>query len=355
MKTYRIPDKKMFESFINRKPTHLFLLKNKRGMELALTDYGARVVSIMVPDRKGNMVDVALGFSSIKGYLEANEAYHGATIGRYANRIANGKFNLKGKEYTIKPNNGVNALHGGAQGFDKKVWDRRVSATDTIEFYLVSPDGDEGFPGTLTVTVSYALTEENELVIKYRAETDKTTVISLTNHTFFNLNGEGGGAVTNHEMQINAKAYLPVNEQLIPLGEPKNVEGTDFDFRRRTPLTRIVDSRDSQVRSAKGYDHNFNLSTGGSSLEIAGAAFSPQTGIRMEVRTTEPGMQLYTGNFLNGSDIGKSGRKYEQHGAFCLETQKYPDSPNQDKFPSCVLNPGEVFLSETVYKFAVEK
>lgn len=193
MKTYRIPDKKMFESFINRKPTHLFLLKNKRGMELALTDYGARVVSIMVPDRKGNMVDVALGFSSIKGYLEANEAYHGATIGRYANRIANGKFNLKGKEYTIKPNNGVNALHGGAQGFDKKVWDRRVSATDTIEFYLVSPDGDEGFPGTLTVTVSYALTEENELVIKYRAETDKTTVISLTNHTFFNLNGEGGG------------------------------------------------------------------------------------------------------------------------------------------------------------------
>lgn len=355
MKAYRLPEKQNFEKMINEKKSHLIILKNRRGMEVALSDYGARVVSILVPDKNGKPVDVVLGFNTIDDYLQAVENYYGVTVGRYANRIANGRFTLLGKEYYIKPNNGPNALHGGEESFNKRVWDRRVNNFEKAEFYLVSPDGDNGFPGNLTISVAYSITEKNELIIQYRAETDAPTVLSLTNHTFFNLNGEGEEGINNHEFLVNADSYLPVNEFQIPLGEFKKVEGTAFDFRKLKPVNDVLLSADSQIKSAKGIDHNYVLNTDFSTSNVATKVLSPRTGIQLEVFTTEPGMQLYTGNSLSGRDIGKQGKPYEQYGAFCLETQKFPDSPNQASFPSCVLQPGEVFTSESRYRFSVKK
>lgn len=340
---------------INGKKSHLIILRNRRGMEVGLSDYGARVVSILVPDKNGKPVDVVLGFNSIDDYLEAVESFYGVTVGRYANRIANGSFTLEGKEYQIPPNNGPNALHGGNDSFNKRVWDRRVNDFEKAEFYLVSPDGENGFPGNLTISVAYSITEKNELIIQYRAETDAPTVLSLTNHTFFNLNGEGEDAITNHEVLVNADSFLPVNEFQIPLGVLQTVEGTEFDFRESRLINKALQSSDPQILLAKGIDHNFVLNTDGSLDTAAAKVVSPQTGIQVEVFTTEPGMQLYTGNSLSGKDIGKQGKPYEQYGAFCLETQKFPDSPNQPDFPSCILKSGEVFTSETRYRFSVNK
>lgn len=355
MKPYKLPLKPNFEKMIKGKKSHLIVLRNRRGMEVGLSDYGARVVSILVPDKDGKSVDVVLGFNTIDHYLEAVESYYGVTVGRYANRIANGSFTLQGKMHHIKPNNGPNALHGGDDAFHQRVWDRRVNDCEKAEFYLVSPDGDNGFPGNLTVSVAYSITEKNELIIKYRAETDAPTVLSLTNHTFFNLNGEGRAAISNHEIHINADSFLPVNEHQIPSGEMRKVEGTDFDFRQSTPISRALQSSDPQIVAAKGLDHNYVLNTNGKKDELAATALSPLTGIQLEVFTTEPGMQLYTGNFLAGQDSGKQGKAYQQYDAFCLETQKFPDSPNQPSFPSSVLLPGEVFTSETRYRFSVKK
>lgn len=355
MISYKIPRKANFEKLINKKKSHLILLENRRGMKVGVTDYGARIVSIIVPNKEGVGTDVVLGFNSISNYLNATESFHGTTVGRFANRIAKGKFELEGIKYAIAPNNGVNALHGGENGFDKKVWDRRVNEGENrVEFYLVSPDGDAGFPGNLTVSVSYCLTEENELVIKYRAETDAPTVLNLTNHAFFNLNGEGGENISNHEIKINADSFLPVDESQIPTGEIKAVENTDFDFRSLRLLSDVLESNDSQIVHAKGVDHNFVLNEE-SKGEPAAQAFSKKTGIHLKVYTSEPGLQLYTGNSLNGKDKGKSGKIYHQYDGFCFETQKFPDSPNQPDFPSCVLKPGEVFKSETRLRFSVRK
>lgn len=354
MKPYHLPNKIDFEKHINGKKSHLIILQNNRGMKVAVSDYGARIVSVLVPDNKGEIIDVILGFNDIQGYLSAVEPYYGATIGRFANRIANGTFKLNDQTFYINSNNGPNALHGGHEGFHNKVWDRRVNDCQKAEFYLVSPDGEGGFPGNLTVVVGYSLTEQNELIIKYQVRTDKTTVLNLTNHAFFNLNGEGSGPITNHQIQLNADYYLPVDAHQIPTGELQAVEETPFDFRDLKLVKGSLDLSHEQIKTAGGFDHNFVLKVSTTNT-LAAKVISPLTGIKMEVFTSEPGLQLYTGNFLNGADIGKKGKAYQKHDAFCLETQRFPDSPNQPNFPSCVLQPGEIFTSETRYRFSVKK
>ena len=352
----RLPDRRHFEYRVDGKTTHLLCLENSRGMAVALTDYGARVVALVVPDKAGNPTDVVLGFDSMEKYLAADEIYHGVTAGRFANRIANGCFTINGDTFRVQPNNGPNVLHGGAGGFHTRVWDRRITHNDEVEFYYIAADGEEGFPGRLSVMVKYQLTDDNELVISYRAETDKPTVINLTNHSFFNLNGEGNGDVRDHLLAIAADRYLPCDENQIPTGEEAVVDGTPFDFTTEKPIGRDIDVSHEQLRIGHGYDHNYILRAGtaGTGIPIA-TATSPLTGIRMDVYTTEPGVQLYTGNFLTGNDVGKCGNPYIQYGAFCLETQHFPDSPNQQKFPTTVLMPGQVFRSETRYRFSVVK
>jgi len=321
-------------------------------MQVALSDYGARIVCILVPDRNGNLVDVALGFDTIQKYYKADEQYHGVTAGRFANRIANGEFELNGKTYSLVQNNGINSLHGGPEGFHCRVWDRRVNYEAHAEFYYVSKDGEEGFPGNVSLVVSYTLTPENAIVVKYRAQTDADTVINLTNHTYFNLNGEGNGDILNHHLQINAAEYIAVDEHQIP-NAVIPVDGTAFDFRQFKTIAQDIREDDDQLTSAKGYDHCFVINTPIS--QACASVFSPTSGIRMDVFTTEPGVQLYTGNWMTGNDIGKSGHKYLAYTGFCLETQHFPDSPNQPDFPTTVLKKGEVFNSETHFTFSLEK
>lgn len=349
---YSLPDYQDFEYKIDGKKTHLFILRNRMGMQVAFTDYGARIVSVLVPDKTGDLRDVVLGFNSIHEYLQADEQYHGATVGRFANRIANGCFHLDGKKYTLQQNNGSNCLHGGPTGLHSKVWDRRISFKKKIDFCYVSPDGEEGFPGNLKVTVSYELTEDNEIVIKYKAETDKKTVINLTNHSYFNLDGEGQGDVLSHILHLPSDHFLPIDENQIPLDSEVSVDGTAFDFRSPKKISQDIDKDDVQLKRGNGYDHTFVNQQPIS--EAAASAYSPNSGIRLEVFTTEPGVHLYTGNFLS-EDIGKSDRKYSSRSAFCFETQHYPDSPNHPQFPSVILEPGQVFESETIYKFSVKK
>ena len=350
---YTLPDQKNFEHNIDGKNTHLFSLRNRLGMQVAFSDYGARIVSILVPDKVGNLRDVILGFGSIQTYLQAEEQYHGATVGRFANRIAQGQFHLDGEKFTLQKNNGSNSLHGGPTGFHNKVWDRRTSFKKKIDFSYVSTDGEEGFPGNLTVTVSYELTDDNEIIIKYKAETDKKTVINLTNHAYFNLNGEGQGDVLNHILHLPSDQFLPIDENQIPLESTLSVEGTAFDFRIPKELATHIDSDEEQIVRGNGYDHTFLNSR--SVSEVAASAYSPDSGIQLDVFTTEPGIQLYTGNFLSGKDTGKSGKNYPSRSAFCFETQHYPDSPNRPDFPSVILEPDQVFESETRYKFSVRK
>lgn len=353
---YRLPKARDFEYQLGDKHTHLVTLENNRGVIVTLSDYGARIVSILMPDKLGNPTDVVLGFNTIEEYLAADEIYHGATVGRFANRLANGRFTLEGETFYIKPNNGPNALHGGANGFHNQVWDRRVVYKEKADFYYVSADGEEGFPGKLSVMVKYRLTDDNELVISYRAETDKPTVINLTNHAFFNLNGEGNGNVLDHLLQIQADTYLPVDAHQIPTGASESVENTPFDFRKMKSIGQEINHANDQLVIAKGYDHNYILNGDVTTAQLpAATVLSPLTGIRLDVLTTEPGLQLYTGNFLSGKDKGKQGAYYEKHGAFCLETQHFPDSPNQTDFPSTLLLPGQVFRSETIYRFSIVK
>lgn len=356
MKPYKLPKEDQFEYQVSGKPTHLFTLENTRGMAVALSDYGARIVGLTVPDKFGKPTDVVLGFATIQGYLDAGEPYHGVTVGRFANRIANGRFTIGNETFNIQPNNGPNALHGGAGGFHTRVWDRRVVYREKADFYYVAADGEEGFPGRLSVMVKYRLTDDNELVIRYRAETDKSTVINLTNHAFFNLNGEGNGDVLDHVLSIAADEYLPCDEYQIPTGDLVGVAGTPFDFTSPKPIGKDINQNDAQLRIGHGYDHNYVIrpATVAAGASIA-TVISPLTGIRMDVHTTEPGVQLYTGNFLTGKDVGKQGNPYSKHGAFCLETQHFPDSPNQPDFPSTLLEPGQVFRSETKYRFSVIK
>ncbi|AIM35729.1 aldose epimerase [Sphingobacterium sp. ML3W] len=352
MSHYHLPSIHNFTSTVDEKNTHLIVLKNTRGMQVALSDYGARIVSILVPDNKGKLTDVALGFSNIGLYYRADEKYHGVTAGRFANRIANGKFELNGKTYSLPINNGINCLHGGPGGFHTKIWDRRVSYQSQAEFYLVSQDGEEGFPGNLNVSVTYTLTNDNEIIIKYRADCDQDTVLNLTNHTYFNLNGEGSGDILSHQLKINSDAYLAVDENQIPIATVP-VEGTAFNFKEFKSIAQDIVADDEQLIASKGYDHCF---VNNNPISTACATvYSPKSGIRLDIFTTEPGVQLYTGNWLTGNDIGKSGKAYLPYAGFCLETQHFPDSPNQPEFLSTLLKAGAEFISETHLKFSIEK
>ncbi|HTG44202.1 MAG TPA: aldose epimerase family protein [Verrucomicrobiae bacterium] len=326
-----------------------YRLQNGNGLTARLIDYGAILAEFWTPDAQGNSANIVCGFDSLEQYLQPHP-YFGATVGRYANRIAKGRFTLEGNEYTLAINNGPNHLHGGLKGFDKQLWKgEALPSTETeqrVQFSYRSKDGEEGYPGNLDVTVAYTLTEENQLVIEYTARTDKTTVLNLTNHSYFNL--AGSGDILGHEMQIYADAYTPVDDALIPTGETAPVSGTPLDFRE----PKAIGSRISAfAKSPGGYDHNFVLRAGGKGLELAARAHEPKTGRSMEVRTTQPGMQFYTGNFLNGTLKGIGGATYHKHSAFCLETQHFPDSPNQPAFPSTVLQPGDPFRSTTIYTF----
>ncbi len=328
-------------------PVKLYTLSNAKGMEAAITNYGGIIVSIKVPDRGGKPGDVVLGFDSLDGYLKEHP-YFGAIVGRYGNRIAKGKFKLNGAEYTLARNNGENALHGGLKGFDKKVWTAKPSG-NSLELRYVSKDGEEGYPGTLSATVRYTLTNENELRIDYTATTDKATVLNLTNHSYFNL--AGAGDILGHQLTINADRFTPVDAGLIPTGELRPVAGTPFDFRKPHAIGERINNNDEQLKLGKGYDHNFVLNGAAGTLRLAARATDPSSGRVLEVLTTEPGLQFYTGNFLDGSVKGKGGRAYAFRNGFCLETQHFPDSPNKPSFPTVVLKPGQTFRSTTVFKF----
>lgn len=325
---------------------HLFTLRNSRGMVVKLTNFGGIVTAIQVPDKNGNPVDVVLGFDSLSNY-RAEHPYFGCIVGRYANRIANGEFSLNGNKYVLARNNGENHLHGGAEGFDKKIWKAasfKAEGQTGAELKYISPDGEEGYPGNLEVKVTYTLTDENEFRIDYEARTYAPTVVNLTHHSYFNLNGQGNGDIMEHELYINADRYTPVNAQLIPTGELRDVGSGPMDFRTPKAIGRDF----QQVEG--GYDHNFVLNKTGD-LDLAARLTSSRTGIGMEVYTTQPGMQFYSGNFLDGSLTGKEGKVYQQHFGLCLETQHFPDSPNQPAFPGTILNPEEIFRSTTIYKF----
>ena len=343
-----------FAKEVNGKTVQLYTLKNSHGMVAQITNFGGKVVALWTPDKNGDFDDVVLGFNTIDEYLETSEKYFGSLIGRYGNRIANGQFTLNDTVYTLAKNNGNNALHGGITGFNNVVWDVERYDDRLLLLNYLSPDGEEGYPGNLKVNVLYQLTEENELRIEYRATTDKATPVNLTHHSFFNLNGAGNGNVLDHVAQINADRYTPVDETLIPTGELAPVAGTPLDFREPTSIGERIDADFDQLKLAKGYDHNYVLNAGDEVLVFAARVSAPETGRTMEVYTNEPGVQFYTGNFLGGGAVGKEGIPYPFRGAFCLETQHFPDSPNKPEFPSTILNPGKKYFSVCVYQFGVE-
>ena len=332
----------------------LYTLTNRSGMVVKITNYGGIVTSVLVPDRNGKMGDVVLGYDNVAGYIKGSP-YFGALVGRYANRIAKGKFTLDNKTYTLAVNNGVNHLHGGKIGFDKKVWAAspvRVSNGVGLSLNLHSADMEEGYPGNLAVHVVYSLTDDNALKIVYTATTDKATVLNLTNHSYFNLNGAGRGTILDQTMMINASRYTPIDKTSIPFSLLAPVAGTPFDFRRPHAIGARINTANLQLKNGAGYDHNFVLNHTGNSLVLAARAYSPKTGRVLTVSTTEPGIQLYTGNFLDGTNVGKGGKVYKKRGAFCLETQHFPDSPNQKAFPTTVLRPGQVYRQTTIDKFS---
>lgn len=352
MTFYKLPDSKNFEQQVQGQNVHLLTLQNRAGMQIAITDYGARLVSALVPDKHGNLIDVVLGFDSINGYLTAQEKYHGATIGRVANRIGKGKFLLDDKEYPLTTNNGTNCLHGGHEGFHSKVWDRQVNFKKEVTFYYVSADGEEGFPGEVKVNVTYQLTEENEIVIRLRATADKRTVLNLTNHAYFNLNGEGNGDILNHQVTIHADHFLPIKDDQTPIGSIIPVEGSAFDFRETKKIVQDINSQEEQITLAKGYDHTY-VNTHPISSVIA-EAYAEESGILLQVCTDNPGLHLYTGNFL-ADDIGKSGHRYLTNGGLCFEAQYFPDSPNRATFPSVIIEPGKDYEHTIIYKFGIRK
>ncbi len=336
-------------------PVQLYTLSNANGVRVAITNYGGIVTRLLVPDRDGNLGDVVLGYDSLSDYLTASP-YFGAIVGRHGNRIAKGRFTLDGVEYRLATNDGANHLHGGLKGFDKVVWDAEpYRAEDEVGLRLsyVSEDGEEGYPGRLAVTVTYALTNSDELRIEYRAETDKPTAVNLTHHSYFNLAGHASGDILGHELMINADQFTPVDEGLIPTGELRDVTGTPLDFRSATAIGARIDEDDEQLRFGGGYDHNWVLNDYDGSLRLVARGHEPTSGRVMEVSTMEPGMQFYSGNFLDGSNVGKGGAPYQHRAGFCLETQHFPDSPNHPEFPSTVLRPGEVYESTTIYRFFV--
>ena len=331
-----------------------FTLRNANGMEVKIITYGGRITSLKAPDKIGNFEDVVLGFDDLELYLEENP-YFGALIGRYGNRIAQGKFSLDGKEYALAQNNGENHLHGGEKGFDKVVWNvKESSEPNTLVLSYVSEHMEEGYPGRLETVVTYTLTEDNALDVEYEATTDRKTIVNLTQHAYFNLSGDFSETILDHIIRINADKFVPVDNDLIPTGELRSVAGTPFDFRETMPLGKKIDAANEQLEIAGGYDHTWVLNEQDSGMRFAAAALHPESGRKLEVYTTEPGMQLYTGNFLDGTLPLQYGEgNYEKRTGFCFETQHYPDSPNQENFPSVVLEPGETYSSKTSFKFSV--
>lgn len=346
-------NKNDFEKAVDGKKTQLYVLENSNGLVCEITNYGGKVVSLWIPNRLGNYEDVVLGHSNIEDYLKSTEKYFGALIGRYGNRIAHGKFSLDGKTYSINNNDGDNALHGGPKGFESVVWDAKQIDAQTLELSYVSKNMEEGFPGNLSVKVTYELTDGNELKIEYWATTDASTVINLTHHSFFNLAGAGNGTINDHLLQINAPYYTPVGHGLIPTGKISTVLNTPFDFQNLTPIGKRLNDPHEQLKFGKGYDHNFVLNQSLNGLNFAAKVIEPISGRVMTVYTNEPGLQFYGGNFLDGSVIGKYDKKYNLRSAFCLETQHFPDSPNNPHFPSTRLNLGEDYYSVCIYKFSV--
>ena len=334
----------------------IYTLTNAHGLEMRVMTYGGIIMSLKVPDRSGHLGDIVLGFDTLDGYLK-DPPYFGALVGRYGNRIAKGRFTLDGKTFALATNNGPNHLHGGVKGFDKVVWNA-VPGTDAngvgLTLSRISPDGEEGYPGSLQATVRYTLTDKNELAIDYRATTDKATPVNLTQHSYFNLADEAAD-ILGHELTIHASRYTPVDATLIPTGELAPVEGTPFDFRKSTAIGARIATDDAQLKNGGGYDHNWVLDRSGSGLQSAARLVDPKSGRTLEVATTEPGLQFYSGNFLDGTITGKEGRVYRHRSGLCLETQHYPDSPNHPTFPSSIVRPGQTYSSQTVLTFGVQK
>jgi aldose 1-epimerase len=348
---------------IERKPfgkgagIEVFTLVREGAPTVRITNQGGHIVSIVGPDRTGALADVTLGYADFAGYVKS-QGFIGATIGRYANRIAKGAFTLDGKKYTLAINNAPNSLHGGPTGFDTRLWGAQVVSGpdgDALELSYVSKNGEEGFPGTLSAKVVFSLRADGGLVMDYSATTDAPTVVNLTNHAYFNLAGEGAPTILDHEMQIEADAFTPVDATLIPTGELRPVEGTPFDFRKPVAIGARIDAADEQMKRGHGYDHNFVLRGKPGELRLAARVVEPKSGRVLEVFTTEPGLQLYSGNFLDGSILGKTGRPHVNRSAFCLEAQHYPDSPNRPEWPSAVLRPGQTYRQTTVYRLSVVK
>jgi aldose 1-epimerase len=337
---------------------HRYVLHNEKGVEAIVINYGATLVSLKIPDRNGKAADVVLGYDNLEGY-EQDKSFFGATIGRYGNRIAKGEFTLDGTAFHLPKNDGPNTLHGGSRGFNKRIWtatDRSGTDAEVLELTYTSQDGEEGFPGTLKVKVTYTLpAQSNELRIDYSATTDKDTVVNLTNHSYFNLSGVVNQEILNHQLLLHADKFTPVDATLIPTGELRGVAGTPFDFTKAMAIGARINQDDEQLKFGKGYDHNWVLKRSGNGLQLAAEVFEPASGRVLEVLTTEPGIQFYSGNFLDGTVHGKDGQLYGHRTGFCLETQHFPDSPNHPNFPSTELKPGQAYRSTTVFRFATRK
>lgn len=344
-----------FDKVVDGKSVSLYTLGNENGAEVSITNYGGKVVSLLVPDKNNQLVDVVTGYNSIDGYLNSGEIYFGATIGRYGNRIANGKFSIDGVEYKLKPNNGTNNLHGGEKGFHAVVWNAKQINESTLELTYLSADMEEGFPGNLDVKVIYKLNNDNQFVIDYFATTDKKTLCNLTNHTYFNLSGEGAETILDHVLKLNASYYTPTDDTAIPTGEMKEVKGTPMDFTKEKEIGAQIDDNFIDLEYGNGYDHNFVLDKQKEGVEKLGYIYSPKTNIQLDFYTDQPGVQLYTGNFMDGSQIGKKGKAYLKRSAFCLEAQYYPDSPNRPEFPSTILEPGQEYRQTTIYGFSLHE
>lgn len=352
IKTVSLPDSAGFVKTIDDKKTHLYVLKNKNGVQAAITNYGAHLVGLLVPDKNGKLTEVAIGFDDIDGYKKAMSSYFGATIGRYGNRIAKGHFVLEGKRYDLFINNKPNSLHGGKKGFNDVVWDATLVNDHTVSLTYLSKDMEEGYPGNLNVKVTYELTDDNSVKISYEATTDKITVCNLTNHSYFNLNGAGSGTILDHTLELKAANYTPVDSTLIPTGKIVSVTGTPFDFTKATAIGSRIENTDEQLKNGKGYDHNFVLDKHDLTTPVA-TVVGDKSGIEMQVFTEEPGIQFYSGNFMAGANTISGGAKDDHRTGLALETQHYPDSPNQPQFPTTTLKPGETYKTVTIYKFSV--
>lgn len=344
-----------FSDKVDNKEVHMYVLTNNKGAEATIINYGAKIVSLSFPDKNGKLTDVVLGHNNLNEYLSSEEPYFGAVCGRTGNRIAKGEFTLDGTTYKLAINNGPNNLHGGLKGFNAVVWYAKQIDPQTLELSYLAKDGEEGFPGNLNVKMTYKLTDENSFVIDYEANTDKATILNLTNHSYFNLSGEGDPSINDHVLVMHASKYLPTDNTAIPYGKPEEVKGTPFDFTTPHTIGERIDNDFEQIHFGKGYDHTMVLDKFDGKCNLAVECYSPKTGIQMNVLTTEPGVQIYTGNWMTGNFEGKHGHRYPSRAAVCFETQHFPDSINKSEYPSVVLRPDETFKSKTTFAFSIKK